>query len=109
MIQTTGWDLVRLLAPYVAGSCGSEEKSIEVRAGALRLLDAVAQYSNARELYLMVLQTMNSINWDVDLEDLDSAVEGTVLFSVLNRMLATGRHEDDGLYFPNRYLPSAQL
>ncbi|GAB5593639.1 hypothetical protein Unana1_08539 [Umbelopsis nana] len=91
MIQTTGWDLVRLLAPYVAGSCGSEEKSIEVRAGVLRLLDAVTQYSNARELYLMVLQTMNSINWDVDLEDLDSAVEGTVLFSVLNRMLATGR------------------
>lgn len=91
MIQTTGWDLIRLLAPYVAGSSGSEAMSLQIRATALRILEAVANCANARELYLMILQTMNSISWDVDLEDLDSAVEGTVLFAVLNKMLSTGK------------------
>jgi hypothetical protein len=91
MIQTTGWDLIRLLAPYVAGSSGSEAMSLQIRATALRILEAVANFANARELYLMILQTMNSISWDVDLEDLDSAVEGTVLFAVLNKMLSTGK------------------
>jgi hypothetical protein len=92
MLQTTGWDLLRLLAPYVAGTSGSESLSLEVRTIAVRLLDAIARHANPRELYLMILQTMGCISWDIDLDNLDSAVEGTVLFAVLNKMLSIGKY-----------------
>ncbi|KAI8581729.1 hypothetical protein K450DRAFT_230892 [Umbelopsis ramanniana AG] len=88
MLQTTGWDLVRLLSPYVAGTSGSEELSLGIRSITLRIMDSIARHANPRELYLMILQTMSSISWDVDLDNLDSAVEGTVLFAVLNKMLS---------------------
>ena len=91
MLQTTGWDLVRLLAPYVAGTSGSEEMSLVIRSVTLRIMDAIARHANPRELYLMLLQTMSSISWEVDMDNVDSAVEGTVLFAVLNKMLSVGK------------------
>lgn len=90
MLQTTGWDLVRLLAPYVAGTSGSEEMSLVIRSITLRLMDAIARHANPRELYLMLLQTMSSIRWEVDMDNVDSAVEGTVLFAAFNKMLSVG-------------------
>lgn len=107
MIQSTGWDLVRLLSPYVSGSTDNMAISLQIRSITIKLLDTIANCSNPREVYLMTLQTVNDIRWDSDFEDPSTAMSNTILFTVLNKMLPISKYKIEYMVHSQKYLYSS--
>jgi CRISPR/Cas system-associated exonuclease Cas4 (RecB family) len=87
MIENTGWDLVRLLAPYLRCSTPSVDETLEIRTITVKLLDIIAKCSNPREVYLTILQTIKSLQFEGLSEGSDTAIGDIVLFIAMNNML----------------------
>lgn len=87
MIQNTGWDLVRLLAPYLKCSTSSADDTLEIRAKAIELLEVIAKCSNPREVYLTTLQMIKSLQFEGLSEGSDSALGDTVIYIAMTKML----------------------